>query len=534
MQRRIYKIVVPAMLCMFCFSAQAQTSKIHPAKTDTAGKADCDWLKQDSIHRKIAFKRKDSLFRYEKIRLDTMHVKLFKSNKMMDSLHAFKKMDSMHVKLFKSNKMMDSLHAFKKMDSMHVKLFRSNKMMDSVHAFKKMDSMHVKLFRSNKMMDSLHAFKRMDTLHSMFKLKQMNIFLKKVKSDLNKPRRDSMGEGRTREITMQLSCDKDALITINDLSRKINIKTSPDNAVRITAMIYEDAGRQTADALLFDKMGVMLNGSHEKITIEKSNTVKTKPAANSFFYIPASGTDKDGAVAVKGPLTISIPLNAKLVMESSSDINIKNDLASLKVLISHAALIMGSADEAVITAKDGSVRAAFINNADIDLANCRFVCGNITKLKINSKYSTVQFINSASMSLKSESDQYRIEEVGELSGNKTFGNISVSNLKKSFVLTGSSADIKIKNIDTKAELVRIDNKYAEIKLLASNLKNYSVDYTGNGSRFNDFFSKVELPDGPQPKYGMPVLPAFKTAVGNVAGDHTKFQINCSECIVGFN
>ena len=226
-------------------------------------------------------------------------------------------------------------------------------------------------------------------------------------------------------------------------------------------------------------------------------------------------------------LIIFIPSDAKFnIVSRGESVQIENDIAVLGVDISNADLVMQNADRATIKCDFGSVTAGFIDHADINISNTKFVCRETGSFTIDSKHSTVTFTKSRTIAFKSVGDQYTIQQVKDIKGDKQFGAIAVANVKNSFVLTGSSADISISNVDQAASLVKIDNKYASVQLQLHNSPNYTLNYLGEGSRVAGT-QLLKGKEGPKKLF----IPAggYTASAGNLAGQHTSFQINCNNC-----
>lgn len=70
----------------------------------------------------------------------------------------------------------------------------------------------------------------------------------------------------------------------------------------------------------------------------------------------------------------------------------------------------------------------------------------------------------------------------------------ITRLSSSFELDGTNADIKIRNIDAGASLVRIDNKYADIRLPLKQVKNFNIRFNGAFSSVYGNFEKTRTPE----------------------------------------
>jgi hypothetical protein len=177
------------------------------------------------------------------------------------------------------------------------------------------------------------------------------------------------------------------------------------------------------------------------------------------------------------------------------------------------------------------------------------------------------------LKLQSTSDDYDLDEVKILTGTKTYGKLRVDILTGNFDLKGSSADVKIRNINPSVSAITLDNKYADVQLPVGNLKNYEVTFTGN---YSSVFAPFERRDTTISKaattttqdiqrlsgvtvvttgngttsYGSASAPlatineinisnsrrtgqSFTAAVGDTKGTHTIFKVVCNSCNVDF-
>ena len=59
-------------------------------------------------------------------------------------------------------------------------------------------------------------------------------------------------------------------------------------------------------------------------------------------------------------------------------------------------------------------------------------------------------------------------------------------------MDGTNADIKIRNVGASLDLIKIDNKYADIRIPLKTIKNYSIKYSGAYSTVYGNFEKEPL------------------------------------------
>ena len=447
---------------------------------------------------------------------DTLFRKM-KVNVRMDSVKLrMRKMD-VHIRY-------DSLSKIRLRQSLRFDSLRVNmklKMRDSGYkkmiAYQRMDSIKFKTHLQNFKMDSV----------------KLKMHLKELKMQLKSLKSDSMrAKMRSREITMELPFVKDATMYIENIGRRAVIRTTNNNKVKVQTTVYYDGDVNITDAEWFAKLNLELRSKDGGVQLqsidEKDNGRLFQKKTTSLF---SASDDLNIKENKKKAIIIYIPVNATLDIESKyGNVAIENNIKYLKADISNASLVMLNADKAVIKSRSTAIKAGNIKDADLDLTNCTLVSKDINKLKIDSRNSKVSFENTNQMVLKSTSDQYQITEVYGMEGNKNFGKMNIARLKNNITLTGSSADLNITSIDRKADLIKIDNKYADVRLPVYNLKAYTVNFDGKNSKVFTAFQKNKMA-GDSLKG---LRSSFTATVGDVGGSHTKFQINCNSCNVDFN
>ena len=147
----------------------------------------------------------------------------------------------------------------------------------------------------------------------------------------------------------------------------------------------------------------------------------------------------------------------------------------------------------ILRSKYAIVNIGDVKNAEIEFTGGRLTAKNIDELDIDSKYSTVEMALAKKAVIRSTNDEYEFEEIGELSGHKNYGNFRITKLMQKIELEGVNADIKVRNIAPTASLVKINDKYADIRMPIKNTKNYTVDFLGAYSSVYGNFEKKSLP-----------------------------------------
>ncbi|MFX8542990.1 hypothetical protein ABTM06_19990, partial [Acinetobacter baumannii] len=84
-------------------------------------------------------------------------------------------------------------------------------------------------------------------------------------------------------------------------------------------------------------------------------------------------------------------------------------------------------------------------------------------LDLDTKYSSVDIDVVKKLNFRSTNDEYELEEVATAEGSKNYGNLRITKLTGSLDLTGTNADLKIRNIEANVSSIKIDNKYADLR-----------------------------------------------------------------------
>jgi hypothetical protein len=167
-------------------------------------------------------------------------------------------------------------------------------------------------------------------------------------------------------------------------------------------------------------------------------------------------------------------------------------------------------------------------------------------MSVVSTASSVQLKNCITMKMASVGDDYKMESAGSISGSKDFGKFNIETLEDRLDLKGANADLKIKNLSYEAPFIKIDSKYADLKLPLYDQKNYSVYYEGSYGDVNKLSSAIQkLNDlgtikavSSVQKDTLAVAGAHKTryeaTAGDISGKHAKVDIVCPFCNVVFN
>ncbi len=301
---------------------------------------------------------------------------------------------------------------------------------------------------------------------------------------------------KSKEISMELPAAKSAEIYIEN-SRNLEIKVWDQPKVKIvTTVMYNGDANKVSDAEWFEKMNFSFRST--------TNSIKIKVGANgnNFYRIDGNNISWGGAnvdfannlAAGQGKgkksVVIYVPKENGLDIDSKyAEITIDGNLNKLNVDITNGGLDMGDVNKLFLRSKYSNVNVGNIKTAEVELINGRFIAKDADDLDLDTKYATVEASAVKKLMIRSTNDEYEMEEVGSITCRKNYGNLRITKLLNSMELDGTNADVKIRNIGDAVESIKINNKYADIRLPMRNVKNYSVAYQGAYSTVYASFDK---------------------------------------------
>ena len=524
---------------------------------------------KDTIIR--AYKLRDSVYRVmgKTYRLNDSinHLINVKRKVLLDSLHYKKFSDSTHLKLFAEHK---KLFASKRLaDSLYRKKFHL--LTDSLHRvykFKRLQSDSLrKLYPMHVKLDSLHKYKlaygmRLDSV-------KRKLFLQNIKSDSVRLKKYlqlkkihlqkfqdtiTLRDGyRSRQLSMEISCFDGDTVYINNNYKKVIIRIVPQQRLKLsTAIVYKEAMNER-DAILLNGMGIEFDRTATSVT----TTINNIKAGEGKYKLPKNNLaatkykELNSETNVKQTLFIEVPGNARLFLNTKyAESCVEDYVNNINAEIYNGSLKMGNAGNLVLKTKYSTINVDDINKADLNFLNTSFTAGNIADIKVVSAASTVHLNNCSTMNMSSISDEYRVEKAGTVSGSKNFGKFNIVSLQERLEIKGTNADLKINSFSYEAPFIKIDSKYADLKLPLYDQKNYSLYYEGSYGDINKLSAATEKLNS------MGAIKAvssvqndtvavagnqqgarktrFETTAGDITGKHAKVDIVCPFCSVVFN
>jgi hypothetical protein len=387
---------------------------------------------------------------------------------------------------------------------------------------------------------------------------------------------------KLKELSTEAAVAKGATIRIINAGRNINIKTWAQPKVKLTVNLLDDEMDKTrTEEEWWDYLNISIKTFSNRVEINSRggaysggcNTCppgagsRLTPTGQSYAYAYDSYSSGDKTKQVrKRVMDIFIPEGSKLDIDSKgSDIVVGNNMDDAIFDIQNTSVDAQDVKKLRLTSRYSSVNFLNIGEAEVEFENGNFKANNLGELDIDSKSSSVEYENGKYAYIRSQNDNYTIESIDKIEGRKLYGEMRIETLNSKIDIEGNNADIKIRNFGSEVEQVKINNKYADIRLPVKNLKNYAVNFYGLYSTVFTPFEKVPVKkdddekgekgdkgdkDAPAPaiagtvvsghnylrgtSFGGEVSPArFTGSVGDTKGKHTKFELVCHSCTVDF-
>jgi hypothetical protein len=317
-----------------------------------------------------------------------------------------------------------------------------------------------------------------------------------------------------KEVSQELSVTKTADIYIDNSSRNIVVKQWDQPKVKVTTTVFYEGDGKLSDEEWFEKLNLSLRmlGSSVKIKSGSISGGSYTVSGTTYGWSSSSSNSGQGGVAVfngngqnigtqanaKRIVTVYVPTSAKLDIESKyADVQIEGKLSTANIDITNGNLDAGSFNKIILRSKYSNVSIDDADIAEIEFINGRFSAKNIDDADIDTKYSTIEIAAVKKAIFRSTNDEYEIEEAGDIRGRKNYGNLRITKLNTSLEIDGTNADIKVRNTGANLSLVRIDNKYADIRLPLRNTKNYAINFVGPYSSVYGNFDRLPLKEEPK-------------------------------------
>ena len=348
---------------------------------------------------------------------------------------------------------------------------------------------------------------------------------------------------KSKEVSKEISTPKGADIYIENANRSIVIKTWDQPKVKVTTTVYYEGDSKLTDEEWLERVNLSLKtlGSSVKI---KSGTPGNGNGAFTLYSGQGYSYSTNGGVAIfnaggqnigtksnmKRIVTVTVPAGSKLDIESKyADVQLPASIGDVNVDIQNGNLEAENINKLVLRSRYSNANIGDVKTAELEFSNGRFSAKNIDDLDIESKASTIEMAAAKKIVLRSTNDEYEIEEAGEVRGRKNYGNLRITKLNNSLEVDGANADVKIRNVGSGVSLIKLDNRYADVRIPLRAVKDYAVDFSGSYSSVYGNFEKVPVTTDSKDKEkatgsasGTPTANAPSLAAAEVAavGGHT--------------
>ena len=398
----------------------------------------------------------------------------------------------------------------------------------------------------------------------------------------------------TKEISQEVPSQKGSLIRIVTASRKVSIKSWDQSKVKVTVELTYDTSyprKNRADADWFEDMGINIKPFSNRVDIltgsgafAVSNVYRTSPKDKEVIVFGQSNPIKKKGLAttirnsqslegvtVKGfagrpairIMSIMVPTGCKLDIENKyGDVVIGMNVDEAKLEVSNGALDAQDIKDLKLTGNYCNANLGNIDKAEVEFNNGTFRAQTINDLDMDSKSSSIEYEKGNYLYVRSQADHYTIDAIDKVDGRKVYGSIRIGQLNNSFDLEGNNVDIKFRNIGTDVSLIKINNKYGDLRLPVKSLKNYYVDFIGDYSSVfapfqkevvkeeekkkkegeGDPLKEVEVTGYGNTRYKLSTTTAgigevaprhFTSTNGDTKGKHTRIELTCHSCTVDF-
>ncbi|TAH13491.1 MAG: hypothetical protein EAZ12_01410 [Sphingobacteriia bacterium] len=374
---------------------------------------------------------------------------------------------------------------------------------------------------------------------------------------------------KSKEVSQEISTSKSPDIYIDNSSRGMVVKIWDQPKVKITTTVFYEGDGKLSDEEWLEKLNLSLRMLGSSVKIKSGSIGGGSYTTTSGTYAWSGGSNTNGVAVfngngqnigtksnIKRVVTVYVPAGSKLDIESKyADVQLTGAFTDANIDLTNGNLDAENINKLQLRSKYSNVTLDNVVTAEIDFINGRFTAKNIDDADIDTKYSTIEMGNVKKIVFRSTNDEYEMEEVGEIRGRKNYGNLRITKLNGSLELDGTNADVKVRNVGPNLSMVKIDNKYADIRLPLRNNKSYSINYVGSYSTVYGNFEKLPLKEEPKPllkdkedklaeeirSINRSVMRAsgaeennssrFSALVGD--GKALKINMNCQNCTVDF-
>jgi len=301
-----------------------------------------------------------------------------------------------------------------------------------------------------------------------------------------------------KTITQEIALPK-ALDVLIDMGGELIINTWNENKIKLETTVQFEAPSELTDAEWFDKIGINMKifGSTVKVkTRTNSGITFTSGGGTRTLYSTSYSTSSplynNGNYfnMQRGPVTLYIPAESILEIESKyGRLKIRNNIKSLLLDNTDGEIEFANIEKLQIRSNRGSFSGGIVTEADVELSHVRFSLKQLNKGAVTSNYSTIEIESAKDLKLSSSNDEIDIDDASVFYGVKNYGNLRINQLTGKLDIQGINSDIKLRHISPSAQLVKIINRNADLRLSSNDLSNFSVDIKGSYNKVYSAFAE---------------------------------------------
>lgn len=312
-------------------------------------------------------------------------------------------------------------------------------------------------------------------------------------SDLESKKIDSSKLIR-KTITQEIALPK-ALDVLIDMSGELVINTWNENKIKIETTVQFEEATELTDAQWFDKLGINMKIFGSTVRVKsKTNTGITYATINGtktlYATAPVFTNNSIDFSMQKLPVTLYIPAQSILEIENKyGNLRIRNNIKSLVLDNTDGEIEFANIEKLQIRSNRGSFSGGVIAEADVELSHGRLSLKHLNKGLLTSNYSTIEIESAKDIELSSSNDEIEIDNITALWGIKNYGNLRINELAGKLDLQGVNSDIKVRHINQSAQLVKLINRNADLRLSANDLSDFLVDVKGSYNKIYSSFTE---------------------------------------------
>lgn len=301
-----------------------------------------------------------------------------------------------------------------------------------------------------------------------------------------------------KTIVQELALPK-ALDVLIAMSGDLVINTWNENKIKIETTFQFEEPSELTDSQWLDRLGISMKvfGSTVKVKSRTSDGITFQSVAKSIINSsPVFYSNGFSAYSQKRDQQVILHIPAESILEIESKygrLKINNNIKSLLLDNTDGEFEFTNIEKLQLRSNRGSFNGGLVGDGDVELSHARFALKQMNKGIVTSNYSTIEIESLKDVKLSSSNDEIDIDNAGALYGIKNYGSLRLNQLTGKLDIQGFNSDIKIRRVNPSAQLVKIVNRNADLRLPSGDLSNFSVDVRGSYNKiYSSFVEKTTV------------------------------------------